>query len=215
MLHVCFLGHARHRDSDSTSFQSSTGVSLADEETIFTSMELFCTRVRNMLDIINTLAQFGKLCEAVKDLPRLPPGQALATDEEITGEDDVGDEDQTGDIPPTISETSFEEGIDTMITLWGGGDHRKVPGRRRDAKDNIRTTWKCRRYLSRWIFTPFSPRHNHRCGCTAASNSDCFPCMHLKWAVISYETCLSVCWEWSKLRLNVASVGSVVNTQRV
>lgn len=119
-----------------------------------------------MLDIINTLAQFGKLCEAVKDLPRLPPGQVLATDEEITGEDEC-DEDQTGDIPPTISETSFEEGIDTMITLRReGAGHRKVQGRRCDAKENVRTTWKCRGYLYRWIFTPFLPRHNPRCGCS-------------------------------------------------
>ena len=113
---LSLLGHAKHRDSDSASFQGTAGVSLADEETVFTSMELFCTRVRNMLDIINTLAQFGKLCEAVKDLPRLPR-EVLAPEEEVTGEDE-GDEEQTGDIPPTVSETSFEEGIDTKFTLY-------------------------------------------------------------------------------------------------
>ena len=99
----------KHRDSDSTSFQGVAGVSLADEETVFTSMDLFCTRVRNMLDIINTLAQIAKLCEAVKDLPRLPR-EVLATEEEITGEDE-GDEEQGKDLSRTISDTSFEEGV--------------------------------------------------------------------------------------------------------
>ena len=63
-----------------------------------------------MLDIINTLAQFAKLCEAVKDLPRLPR-EALAPEEEITGEDE-GDEEQGRNISRTISDTSFEEGMD-------------------------------------------------------------------------------------------------------
>ena len=62
----------KFRDFDSTGTQAVTGVSLADEETIFNAMELLCTRVRNMIDIINTLGQFTKLCQAIKDLPRLP-----------------------------------------------------------------------------------------------------------------------------------------------
>ena len=106
---MLFLLGNRHRDSDSTSFQGVSGVSLADEDTVFTSMELFCTRVRSMLDIINTLAQFGKLSEAVKDLPRLPR-EVLSPEEEVTGEDE-GDEEQGKDISRTISDTSFEEGM--------------------------------------------------------------------------------------------------------
>lgn len=103
------VGNTKHRESDSSGFQGVAGVSLADEETIFTSMELFCTRIRNMIDIINTLAQFGKLCEAVKDLPRLPK-DVRAQDEE-TLEDDEGDGEQEGDITRTISDASFDEGM--------------------------------------------------------------------------------------------------------
>ena len=70
-----------------------------------------------MLDIINTLAQFGKLCEAAKDLPRLPR-ETLALEEETTGEDE-GEEEITGDISRTISDASFEEGtVCVVLRFW-------------------------------------------------------------------------------------------------
>ena len=113
------LGIARYKDSDSTNFQGSAAVSLADEETVFTSMEMFCTRIRNMLDIINTLAQFGKLCEAVKDLPHMPR-EVPAPEEEIP-EEGEGDEEPEGDVSRTISDASFEEGMrSTCLTMVHG-----------------------------------------------------------------------------------------------
>ncbi|XP_028415382.1 dynein heavy chain 8, axonemal-like isoform X2 [Dendronephthya gigantea] len=102
------LGNAKYKDSDSTNFQGSSTVSLADEDMVFTSMEMFCTRIRNMLDIINTLAQFGKLCEAVKDLPRLPM-EVLSPEEETPREGEGGDQEPEGDMSRTISDISFEE----------------------------------------------------------------------------------------------------------
>ena len=103
MLVSCMLVNTRPVGSDGTSFQGVAGVSLAEEETIFTSMELFCSRVRSMIDIINTLGQFEKLCEATRDLPRLP------RDVEEGGEEDGGQEPQ-GETPRDVSDTSFEEG---------------------------------------------------------------------------------------------------------
>ena len=59
-----------------------------------------------------------------------------------------------------------------MIHMWcvgnwplrggGGGEgaaDRKVEEIRCNAKDDVSTTWKCRRHLHRWIFKPFLPGH--------------------------------------------------------
>ena len=83
-------------------------MSLGDEETIFNTLEVFCTRVRNMIDIINTLGQFTRLCKAVEDLPRLPKDALVVSDEneEMVEEE----EDQVGEIANTLSEGSVEEG---------------------------------------------------------------------------------------------------------
>ena len=36
------------------------GVSVADEDTIMSHMDLFCGRIRQIVDVINTMAQFCK-----------------------------------------------------------------------------------------------------------------------------------------------------------
>ena len=36
------------------------GVSVADEETIMGHMDTFCVRIRQVLDVVNTMAQFSK-----------------------------------------------------------------------------------------------------------------------------------------------------------
>ena len=100
----------KFRDFDSTGTQAVTGVSLADEETIFNAMELLCTRVRNMIDIINTLGQFTKLCQAIKDLPRLPK-DALVLDDEVNEELVEDEEEPSADIPRTLSDASADYGM--------------------------------------------------------------------------------------------------------
>lgn len=44
----------------STSEHEGHGVSVADEETIMWHMDSFCSRIRQILDVVNTLAQFTK-----------------------------------------------------------------------------------------------------------------------------------------------------------
>ncbi len=36
------------------------GVSVADEETIMSHMDAFCNRIRQVLDVINTMSQFTR-----------------------------------------------------------------------------------------------------------------------------------------------------------
>ena len=36
------------------------GVSIADEDAIMSHMDSFCNRIRQLIDVINTLAQFNK-----------------------------------------------------------------------------------------------------------------------------------------------------------
>ena len=43
------------------------GVSLADEETILGHMDAFCNRIRQIMDVINTLSQYHRLyCQSSK-----------------------------------------------------------------------------------------------------------------------------------------------------
>ena len=44
----------------SSSDHESHGVSVADEETIMWHLDAFCARIRQIIDVINTLAQFSK-----------------------------------------------------------------------------------------------------------------------------------------------------------
>ena len=90
----------KFRDFDSTGTQAVTGVSLADEETIFNAMELLCTRVRNMIDINNTLGQFTKLCQ-----------DALVLDDEVNEELVEDEEEPSADIPRTLSDASADYGM--------------------------------------------------------------------------------------------------------
>ena len=82
---------------------------------MFSSMEVFCTRVRNMIDIINTFSQFTKLCKATENLPRLPPDGPGDETEEY-GEE----EEEQGNAEPahTMSEGSVEEGKLLWWLYW-------------------------------------------------------------------------------------------------
>lgn len=68
-----------------------------------------------MIDIIHTLGQFTKLCEAVKDLPRLPK-DAVVVNEETNDDVVEEDEEQVGGMPRTLSDASVDEGI--IITYF-------------------------------------------------------------------------------------------------
>ncbi|XP_070568705.1 dynein axonemal heavy chain 5-like isoform X4 [Ptychodera flava] len=46
------------------------GVSFTDEETIFGHLDLFCSRVRQVLDVVNALTQYTKLTKTTEGLPR-------------------------------------------------------------------------------------------------------------------------------------------------
>lgn len=59
---------------------SEHGVSIADEESLFGHLENFCSRLRQLLDIINTLVQYGKLAHNAEGLPR-PRKDDLAVEE--------------------------------------------------------------------------------------------------------------------------------------
>lgn len=99
--------------------QSSFGVSPFDEETIFATMEMLCSRVRNMLDIINALAQFSKLCNAVSDLPRL--SHKDTKQEEGVVEDNEDDDDyEHSDSLRTTSDLSIDEGMSRVVIINGG-----------------------------------------------------------------------------------------------
>ena len=58
-------------DHASVASESPSGIAMTDEESILGHLETFCNHVRNMMDIIHTLAQFSKLITDVKNLPRM------------------------------------------------------------------------------------------------------------------------------------------------
>ena len=56
------------------------GVSLADEETMLWHLDAFCVRIRQILDVINTLTQFTKTIKVAIGLPK-PRSEDLVYDE--------------------------------------------------------------------------------------------------------------------------------------
>ena len=58
-------------DHVSMSSEAPLGIPMTDEESILGHLEIFCTHVRNMMDIVHTLGQFSKLTTDVRNLPRV------------------------------------------------------------------------------------------------------------------------------------------------
>ncbi|XP_041355189.1 dynein gamma chain, flagellar outer arm-like isoform X3 [Gigantopelta aegis] len=57
------------------------GVSLADEDAILHHMDLFCNRIRHLLDVINTISQYTKMVKTAACIPR-PRKEDLMPDED-------------------------------------------------------------------------------------------------------------------------------------
>ncbi|XP_052708586.1 uncharacterized protein LOC128183562 isoform X10 [Crassostrea angulata] len=61
------------------------GVSIADEDAIMSHMDSFCNRIRQLIDVINTLAQFNKLATSTIGVPK-PRKEDLVIDDEDSDE---------------------------------------------------------------------------------------------------------------------------------
>ncbi|OWF37572.1 Dynein heavy chain 5, axonemal [Mizuhopecten yessoensis] len=57
------------------------GVSIADEEAIMSHMDSFCNRIRQLMDVINTLAQYNKMVHSTTGIPRLRKEDLVNEDE--------------------------------------------------------------------------------------------------------------------------------------
>ncbi|XP_069110280.1 uncharacterized protein, partial [Argopecten irradians] len=57
------------------------GVSIADEEAIMSHMDSFCNRIRQLMDVINTLAQYNKMVHSTTGIPRLRKEDLINEDE--------------------------------------------------------------------------------------------------------------------------------------
>lgn len=58
-------------DHDSVASHGSSGIAFTDEESIIAHLDNFCNHIRSMIDTIHTLAQFSKLGNDVRNLPRV------------------------------------------------------------------------------------------------------------------------------------------------
>ncbi|XP_067674368.1 uncharacterized protein [Haliotis asinina] len=63
----------------------SHGVPLADEDAIMCHMDNFCSRIRQFVDVVNTMSQFTKMMKTVSGVPR-PRKEDLVMEEEVEDE---------------------------------------------------------------------------------------------------------------------------------
>ncbi|XP_071818739.1 dynein axonemal heavy chain 5-like isoform X4 [Apostichopus japonicus] len=72
--------HGKASKTPSVAGESEHGISFADEESLFGHLDTFCSRLRQLLEVIHTLVQYGKLAQNAEGLPR-PRKDDLAVDE--------------------------------------------------------------------------------------------------------------------------------------
>ncbi|XP_077977225.1 dynein axonemal heavy chain 8-like isoform X3 [Glandiceps talaboti] len=73
------------------------GVPFTDEDTIFGHLDLFCSRIREVLDVINAMTQYTKLTKTTERLPRPRKEDLMA--------DDLGDDIETDSGGNTLPES--------------------------------------------------------------------------------------------------------------